>query len=102
MNNKSTIKRIVNCFLCWWFGCKPDNENAVFDTDEYSYGWRTPCMRCHITDVDYADLVGDTKYNRFKTWFNYYLYRKWWPEKCVDCGHRYKCDENIMHDTIPF
>ena len=96
------VERLVNRFICWWFGCKPDHDNAVFDTDEYSYGWCTPCMRCHETDIGYDDLVGDARHKRFKKWLNYYLYRKWWPEKCTDCGHRYKCNNSITHDHIPF
>ncbi len=96
------VERIVNRFLCWWFGCDPDHKNAACGTDEYTYGWLTPCKRCCLTDVSYDDLVGDTRHNRFKKWFNFYLYRKWWPEKCADCGHRYKCDDSIIHDNIPF
>jgi hypothetical protein len=74
---------------CWWFGCKPDPENA-HDTE---YGYIVPCCRCGAQDTTYADQVGDTRHNRAKEWAHYWLFRRWIPAKCKDCGRRSTCEE---------
>ena len=94
------LKLIVSRFLCWWFGCDADHDNAQSWHDYDHWEYHVPCRRCDCKDVSYADQVGDTRHNRFKNWCNYWLFRKWWPAKCSECGHRFKCDESIDH--IPF
>ena len=82
--------------LCWWFGCQPDKE----EYQNAPLGYPLACKRCDCLP-DYADLVGDTKHNRFKKNLSYWLFRKWIPAKCEYCGRRWrKCDESIDH--IPF
>lgn len=82
-------------FQCWWFGC----------TQEYDY-YGCPEDKCSVCgkEIDYASCAGDTRHNKMKEYIfgnlKYYLFRKWFPEKCEYCGHRYKCDELIDH--IPF
>jgi hypothetical protein len=81
---------------CWWFGCEPDY-----------LAWRhympaTPCLRCGAPDCDYADMVGFTRHYRFMRRLEairYWLFRRWMPRKCPDCGKRkYKA----CPDCIPF
>lgn len=82
--------------LCWWFGCHPRPHSF--------YGARYEiCWRCG-EEVPYSDLVGDTRHNRAKQWANYWLFRKWFPERCRACGRRWKCNESISHEDadIPF
>jgi len=75
---------------CWWFGCEPHPQDPA--PPEY-----ITCDRCG-ENVGYGDLVGDTRHNRFKSWCNYYLFRKWIPEKCKSCEKRYGNHDNC----IPF
>lgn len=97
---KERFKPLVSRALCWWFGCEPDHDKTCCAYDEFNTWCHTPCKRCDVLDVDYASLVGDTRHNRMKENLRYWLFRKWWPEKCSDCGHRYKCDDSIDH--LPF
>lgn len=94
------IKRIVIRFKCWWFGCDPDYGNAMSYVAEDGCSCHTPCKRCDNHHVDYSDMVGDTRHNRFKDAINYWMFRKWWPKKCSNCGHRFRHNDNIDH--IPF
>lgn len=98
--SKSAVERIVSRVMCWWFGCTPNHDRTYFWFDKDHCEDHLPCKRCDNYDVSYGDMVGDTRHNRFKERCNYWLFRKWIPEKCSDCGHRYKCDESIDH--IPF
>lgn len=70
--------------LCWWFGCKADGVDL-------------PCERCG-EPVDYGDLVGDTRHRWFVAWLSYWLFRRWWPERCRDCGKRF----GEHKDCLPF
>jgi len=65
---------------CWYFGCKPHDSSQ-----NYNF---IPCKRCGH-EVSYGDLVGDTRHEKVKAFIKYYLYRKWIPEKCGECGKRY-------------
>lgn len=78
--------------LCWWFGHKPGKfkENCI------------PCIRCGQYDIGYEGLVEDSRYTRVKEWLNYYLFRKWLPEKCPDCGRRYGKANCDICDDLPF
>lgn len=72
--------------LCWWFGCKPDFDNQV----QVGYvDYATPCKRCGAPDTSYGDMVGDTKHAALCWFLKYWLFRKWWPMKCVQCGKRF-------------
>jgi len=83
---------------CWWFGCQPDFENMHCHREEDYTHCVTPCMRCGADDTSYEDQVGETKHSALMNWINYWLFRKWWPAKCDDCGKRYG-----THDScIPF
>ena len=78
---------------CWWFGCDIHSEDPT--PVEY--------VRCYHCDqpVSYSDMVGDTRHRRVADWCNYWLFRKWWPKRCEDCGRKWRaCDESIDH--IPF
>jgi len=78
---------------CWWFGCRPNPWNSA----PMDY---VDCELCGEV-MEYADLVGDTRHNRFKSWCHYWLFRKWIPGKCPYCGNRWKqCDDS--YDHIPF
>lgn len=78
--------------LCWWFGCH-------LEDDPIGYPDYQICQRCGDC-MDYYDLVSDTRHNFFKEWVSYWLFRKWLPAKCSECGHRFKHDSNVDH--IPF
>ena len=74
---------------CFWFGCAPDEPNG--------YGV-VPCKRCDNHDVNYSDMVNDTRHERTKSRCKYWLFRRWIPAKCPDCNKRYG-----RHDTcLPF
>jgi len=90
---KVKIELVVSRLRCWWLGCEPHPQDpAPPDFLE--------CQHCGEI-VDYGDLVGDTRYNRFKAWCYYWLFRRWCPVKCGDCGRRWRdCDDAIDH--IPF
>jgi len=79
--------------LCWWFGC------YVHEQDPRPVNEAT-CARCDGY-VEYSDLVGDTRHERLMSFLRG-IVRKVWPRKCRDCGHRFKCDERVEHDDIPF
>lgn len=90
MNNP--LKRVT----CWWFGCEPDME-AI----EHSYHYEcVPCSRCGAPDVSYADQVGDTRHHRAKEWARWWLWRRWLPAKCHDCGNRFGNHDQC--DDVPF
>ena len=74
---------------CWWFGHDP----------EYTGSSHTLCKRCDLWDIDYQELVTGSRSYKTKQFFIYWLYRRWWPEKCKSCGKRKGCGEN---DCIPF
>jgi hypothetical protein len=84
----SILKRLI----CWWFGCVPDFGSQYYDHD---HGWSNPtCKRCDALDVDYTDLVGDTRHNRLKSFLRWHLYRRWHPPLCDTCGQRrHGCDD---------
>ena len=73
---------------CWWFGC-----------EECPASYSGCCRYCDEI-ISYGDLVGDTRHNRAKAWAEHWFWRKWWPEKCPDCGGRWRHDETKAH--IPF
>lgn len=86
--------KLLNRLYCWWFGHAPDYQARMYGDD------CTPCERCGIEDIDYGDLVQPSRHEFLKAKIPYLFYRKWFPAKCPDCGHRYKCDETNEH--IPF
>ena len=76
---------------CWWFGCEAHPQDPA--PPEF-----LECIRCGEI-VDYADQVGYTRHTLVMGWASYWLFRKWWPKKCLDCGRRWKCDNS---EHIPF
>ena len=79
---------------CWWFGCEPDYQAHLYiDGLEL-----TPCARCGAEDCTYNDMVGYTRHARFVEFWRYWLWRKWVPRPCVDCGKR----GGNHDDCIPF
>lgn len=88
---EATTEVYIMGIRCWWLG----HEKHPDDYDPE----HAQCIHCG-DHVSYADLVGDTRHNRFKEWCNYYFFRKWWSAKCSSCGHRFKHDESNEH--IPF
>jgi hypothetical protein len=88
------LDRFVSRARCWWFGCEEHPQECCHsDADMFT------CLHCG-EEVSYSDLVGDTRHNRAKAWAHYWLWRKWWPYKCADCGGRWRHDEGIDH--LPF
>ena len=79
MNSKQNWRRL----LCWWFGCRPYFQCS------HDQGDATPCARCGAPDCCYGDMVGDTRHARLKRWLRYWLWRRWVPAKCEDCGKRF-------------
>ena len=92
--SKRRVDRLVSRARCWWFGCEPHPQEYCHRGDD----WLT-CMHCG-RETPYGDLVGDTRHNRAKAWARYWLWRKWWPEKCSDCGGRWTHDDT--RDHLPF
>ena len=78
---------MLNRLICWWFGCVPDYDAIHYDESGWSDS--VPCGRCGAEDTDYGDRVGDTRHNKTMCWFRYWLFRRWWPAKCHDCGNRF-------------
>lgn len=87
-----TVRRLV----CWWHGCQPDYEHPC----ELAPNYVVPCKRCGAPDTSYADRVGDSRHYRTKQWAWWWLWRKWWPAKCSDCGKRFGNHERC--DDFPF
>jgi hypothetical protein len=75
------LERRVMRLLCWWFGCEGDPQDPA--PPEY-----LQCRRCSDS-VSYGDMVGDTRHNKFKEFVLYWFWKKWAPDKCIDCGKRY-------------
>ena len=80
------MKRLI----CWWFGCRKHDMDPA--PPEYA-----ECVRCGCI-VPYADMAGGTRHRRFTSWCNWWLFRKWWPEKCGFCGKRF----GNHYDCLPF
>jgi hypothetical protein len=76
--------------LCWWFGCEPHPQDPT--PAEYAQ-----CQRCGEI-VTYEHMVGITRYNAAKGWLRYWMFRRWWPSPCVDCGKRF----GHHHECLPF
>lgn len=92
--SRQRVERQASRLRCWWFGCEAHPQEHCHRDD----GWLT-CMHCGH-EVPYGDLVGDTRHNRAKAWARYWLWRRWWPERCGDCGGRWTHDETKDH--VPF
>ena len=75
------LDRKVMRLACWWFGCEGHPQDPA--PPEY-----LECVRCGDI-VSYGDMVGDTLHNGTKDWLRYWLFRRWIPAKCGDCGKRF-------------
>jgi len=95
---KIKVKRLVIFLHCWFFGHVPDDKNTVFDTDEYTYGWHMMCKRCGILDIEQHELMTGSRSYKVKQFVIFWLYRRWCPEPCKDCGSRFGKHDNC----IPF
>lgn len=89
------LKRLVRRSLCWWFGHVQHEQDPTPPEQ----------ARCYHCDelVPYSDMVGDTRHARFMDGLRtirWWMFRKWWPRPCSDCGRRFKCDESVDH--LPF
>lgn len=86
---------ILNRFLarlnCYLNGHDPDYSTTSSNI---------PCLRCGIHDIDYSDLVLPSRIKLFQSFLKKWLFRKWMPEPCGDCGLRFKHDYSVDH--IPF
>lgn len=87
--------KILKRIYCWWFGHK--TRNGADGYNGYSFIWM--CSRCE-KELYYHDMVCDSLHENVGNSVRYWLFRKWFPVKCSDCGHRYKCDDSKPH--IPF
>lgn len=87
------MKRLLQLLArvwCWWFGCDPSGEHHYEEYHQH-------CGRCGCLDVDYADLIGDTRHRRFVRWITTPV--RWLKRtpKCGVCGlPQDRCD------CIPF
>lgn len=86
------IDAFVRRLRCWWFGC-------VMHPQDWSPPDAAHCVDCGEI-ISYSDLVGDTRYSRFVAFCARFSWRRLFPQKCIDCGRRYRCDETVDH--IPF
>lgn len=77
---------------CWFFGCVPDYHAHLYD---HEIGWTDPpCKRCRALAVSYADCVGETRHHRTTEFLHYWLFHRWVPAKCTQCGKRRRdCDD---------
>lgn len=82
--------------ICWWFGCNPDYGYPC----ELAPSYVVPCTRCGAPDTDYSDRIGDTRHNRAVQWAMWWLWRKWIPARCSDCGRRFGKHEHC--EDLPF
>ena len=81
--------------ICWYLGCNLD----------YSAGLQNgcdaiPCRRCGANDTTYSDRCGDTRHNRAKDLFSWWLWRRWLQRRCKECGARFGCRADC--DAPPF
>lgn len=74
--------------ICWWQGCLPDYDAVLFDTARDCWTEALPCKRCGASDMTYADRVGDTRSKRVAGWLCYWLWQRWRPAACPECGQR--------------
>lgn len=65
--------------ICFIFGHEP----------EYTGGNNVHCSRCDLWDIPYHELIEGRRFMKAVLFLKYWLYRKWFPAKCFDCGKRY-------------
>ena len=56
------------------------------------------CHHCKRDDLTYDDLVRSGHIISIKEFLGYWCFRKWVPEKCLDCGKRF----GNHYNCIPF
>lgn len=84
-------RRVVR-LRCWWLGCEQHPQDPA--PPDYA-----TCMHCGEC-VPYGDMIGDTRRNRTMGWLRYWMWRRWWPEKCPACSSRFGHSDDC--DGIPF
>ena len=67
--------------LCWWCGHEQHPQDSAPPES-------ATCMYCG-EPVPYGDMVGDTRHSRTMDGLRYWLFRRWWPARCGDCGKRF-------------
>ena len=82
------MENLWNRLLCWWLGCVPDYDAVHYDSARDGWTDAVPCKRCGASDTTYGDRVGDTRKNRVAAWLRYWLWRRWWPARCQECGQK--------------
>lgn len=87
---------LIARLACWWYGCQPDYDRPSAIAPDYI----VPCKRCGAPDTSYADRVGDTRHHRTRAALRYWLYRRWWPAPCSECGGRWRHRDGC--DGFPF
>lgn len=80
----------VKKLWCWWFGCAPHPDDPA------------PLEHVHCAHCDevigYDEYVSRSRHDRLVEALRYWLYRRWIPERCGDCGKRWG-----QHDEcLPF
>lgn len=63
--------------ICWFFGCRSGSGDEAFH-----------CQRCGAW-MTYEALVGLSRWQAVKDWCEWWMLRRWFPARCVDCGKRY-------------
>lgn len=91
---------MLKSLMCWWFGCEADYDATYYDTGREAWSDAVPCKRCGAADTSYSDRVGDTRHRRAVAWLRYWLFRRWWPARCHECGGRFAHAKDC--DGIPF
>jgi len=76
--------------ICWFFGCRPHPDDPA--PIEY-----LECERCGEV-MTYEALAGVTRWQAVKDWCEWWLLRRWIPQRCLECGKRY----GEHRDCLPF
>lgn len=111
LQGKLSLKKIINKPLCWWFGCRPNYPAHPCSDDCHShtcictedYDDEPPCKRCGNDFKSFEDEQWEgTRHEHFVSFFHYWFFRKWWPEKCKYCGVRFgECIDDCV-GRLPF
>lgn len=82
--------------FCWWFGCDPDYAHCC----ELDPSYVVACKRCDAPDTSLEDRIGEDRHSRLVGALRYWLWRKWVPSKCSDCGRRFGKHQSC--NELPF
>lgn len=81
---------LIKELRCWWLGCEPHPQDTA--PPEY-----LECQHCNEI-ISYEQQIGYKPgfYYVAREFLTYWLCRKWWPHKCVDCGKRGGCHDECL------